>query len=258
MSNFLDVAVQAARSGGDVLRQWQGRFAAKEKAPRDLVTEADLASQQEIQRIVDSAFPEHGFLGEEDAGSTINSDSPFRWIVDPLDGTTNYVHGLPLFCVSVALERAGDVIAAAIYDPTRDECYRAELGQGAFLENQPLRVSDCRELGEAMGAASFSAHVPRESPEISRFFEMLSSCRALRRLGSAALNMCFVASGQLDFYFATSAKIWDIAAGCLIVREAGGTISQLDGSPLDLENPKFAATASPQLHRQVLDVLSKA
>ena len=260
MPEFMDICLQAAHAGGKVLLEWQEKIHPREKAPRDLVTEADLASQEIIQKIVLNAFPDHDFLGEED----VPSDAPdpaisggeYRWIVDPLDGTLNYVHKLPPFAVSIALERKGEVIAGVIWDPILKECYRAELGKGAFVNDQPLKSSVCQELDQAMVASSFSTNVSRDSEEITRFIDVLLECQSLRRLGSAALNLCYVASGRLDGYWATSVKTWDVAAGFLIVQEAGGVITTLNGRDVDLAAPKFCASANPTLHEKLLQILN--
>ena len=246
---------------------WKGRINAREKGPRDLVTEADLASQEAIRDVLLSAFPDHDFLGEEDLPQSPNKQSPdnpiankpsYRWIVDPLDGTTNYVHQLQTFAVSIALEHAGEIIAGTIFDPMSNECYTAVAGHGAQLNGTQINTSDCCKLGNALVAASFSANVPRGSQEIARFVEVLHDCQALRRLGSAALNLCYVAAGRLDAYWATSVKQWDVAAGILILREAGGTISDVDGTPFKLSDPKMLGSATGHLHRELLRALDRA
>lgn len=266
MTNYLEVAERAARAGGQILLDWQHRITAREKGPRDLVTEADVASQDEIRRILLGAFPAHDFLGEEDgpivhpggASPASGVRAPFRWIVDPLDGTANYVHGLQSFAVSIALENAGQLVAGTVYDPIMDECFSAVTGDGAWLNGKPLRTSRCDQLGQAMVAASFSPQVPRGSNEISRFVEVLHHCQSVRRLGSCALNLCYVAAGRLDAYWTTCVKSWDAAAGVLLVQEAGGVVSNLTGGPFDLENPEFVAAASPQLHRALVEVIRTA
>jgi len=262
MSEYIKICEDAARAGGEVLLEWQGRIHAKEKGPRDLVTEADVASQVAIREVLLGAFPSHEFVGEEDCTdeakliSTAGSEkSGYRWIVDPLDGTTNYVHQFPSFAVSIALEHDGEIVVGAVYDPVLDHCYLAEAGKGASLNGNRLKVSSCKDLGQSLLAVSFSANVTRGSKEIDRFIEILQCCRALRRLGSCALNLCYLAAGQLDGYFATSVKSWDVAAGVLIVNESGGTVTNIDGGPFDLRNPKFAAAATDSLQKQLVSVL---
>ena len=266
MSEYITVCEQAARAGGAILLDWQGRFKVREKAPADLVTEADLASQETIRQMLLAAFPDHSFLGEEDThssdtpaetGSTSDERPEFRWIVDPLDGTTNYVHGLNGFCVSVALERKGDIIAATVFDPVSGECYTAEAGNGAFLNGQPIRTSNTSQIGEALVAVSFSPKVYRSSPEVAAFVQVLEEAQAIRRLGSAALNLSYLAAGRLDAYWASSIKIWDVAAGILLLKEAGGTITAIDGSPLDLDRPALAAAATQTLHGRLVAELNR-
>ena len=263
MSELITICEQAARAGGEVLLDWQDRFQVREKAPADLVTEADLASQEAIREILLTAFPDHGFLGEEDSCQDEKTQQPatsprYRWIVDPLDGTTNYVHKMPAFSVSIALEENGKILVATVYDPISQECYTAEAGQGAFLNGQRLQTSSIVSMDQALVAASFSAKVSPESLEIARFIEVLQASQALRRLGSAALNLGYLAVGRLDAYWATSVKVWDIAAGILLVQEAGGIVSGLDGGPLDLAQPRFAAAASKPLHEELIAILARA
>lgn len=258
MHDYLTVCERAARRGGRVLLDWQGRINPREKAPKDLVSEADLASQKAIYEIVHSEFPDHDFLGEEaDSLQTDERKSEYRWIVDPLDGTVNYVHRLPAFSVSVALEHLGEIQAGVVYDPIADECFTAVRGAGAFLNGEKISVSDCDSLRTALVAASLAAGVSRDSPEIDRFLNVLVECQALRRLGSAALNLAYLAAGRLDAYWATSVKVWDVAAGVLIVEEAGGLVSGVNGEPFDLFRPQFAAAATAALHAELLVTLNR-
>lgn len=259
MQEFETVCEQAARAGGAVLMEYRGKFNVREKAPADLVTEADISSQEAIRALVLNKFPEHNFVGEEDTPDQSEaSSSEFTWIVDPLDGTTNYVHGLENYCVSVALQQADRIVAGAIFDPIRDHCFRATLGGGAFCNERPLRVSGVHSLDQALVAASLPARVERDSDEITRFADVMVRCQAIRRLGSAALNLCYVAAGQLDAYWATSVKKWDVAAGLLIVSEAGGVISNIDGSTLNLDRPRFIAASQTPLQQQLVAVLGNA
>jgi myo-inositol-1(or 4)-monophosphatase len=254
MPNYLTVCEQAARAGGAVLLDWIDRFEVKEKGPSDLVTEADLTSQRVIREFLLGTFPEHGFLGEE--GVDERGSGSCRWIVDPLDGTTNYAHRLPQFCVSVALEDAGEVIAGTIFDPMSGECFTAAAGQGAWLNGKPIRVSKVTELGQALAAVSFPARVPRGSPLIQDFIEVLHQAQAIRRMGSSALNLAYLAAGRLDAYWATDTKTWDVAAGWLLVQEAGGVVTGLGGEPRNLAHPHFVAAATPSLHAQMLATLA--
>ena len=187
MHEYIKVCEQAARKGGQVLLDWQDRINPREKAPKDLVSEADFESQRAIQEIIQGVFPDHGFLGEEgDPNLPGENGSEFRWIVDPLDGTVNYVHRLPAYSVSVALERCGQLQVGVVYDPVADECFSAVRGEGAFLNAARISVSDCQSLRTALVAASLSPGVSRDSEEISRFLNVLVECQALRRLGSSS------------------------------------------------------------------------
>lgn len=266
MPDFLSVGLEAAHRGGEILLDWQHRFRAKEKSPKDLVTEADVASQEAIRQILHKAFPDHDFLGEEDAADRKAKGLPplgerrsnFRWIVDPLDGTVNYVHRLPGYAVSIALQEGPDLVFGVVYDPLNRECYVGQRGQRPTLNGQPIATSGCRHAEQALIAVSFSSNVPRGSIEITRFIEALHSCQSIRRMGSAALNLCYVAGGRLDAYWATSIAIWDIAAGLLVLHEAGGGVSGLDGGLLDLEQPRMIAAATPGLQRELVEILARA
>jgi myo-inositol-1(or 4)-monophosphatase len=232
----------------------------REKGPRDLVTDADLASQKAIREVLLDAFPEHDFLGEEseEGGGEPGHARPYRWIVDPLDGTANYVHGMRGFSVSIGLEYRGQMLVGVVYDPVSEECFTAGSGAGAWLNGQSIQASSCDRLSRALVAVSFSARVERDSPQIRRFIEVVTECQSLRRMGSAALNLSYMACGRLDGYFATSLKTWDVAAGVLIAREAGVRVSSVDGSPFDLTRPWLAAAATKPLHEQLLRVLARA
>jgi len=259
---LLGTCIEAARRGGRVLSQWRAELAVREKAPADLVTEADLASQRAIEELIADRYPDHEFLGEEGSGSSAgaNSEQPapasgYRWIVDPLDGTTNFVHGLAQYSVSVAVERNGELLAGAVLDPCADELYAALRGGGAALNDQPIQASRTQALGESLVAVSLPARVSEDSPDIQRMLRSIQACRAIRRLGSAALNLCYVAAGRLDGYWATSVKSWDVAAGALLVAEAGGVITSLTGDPLDLERPALVAAATPELHHELRELV---
>ena len=262
MREFLSVCERAARAGGQVLLDWQHRFTPREKGLRDLVTEADVASQQAIRDILLGRFPDHDFLGEEDASfpaaTRTSGKSEYRWTVDPLDGTANYVHHMPAFAVTIALQKAGETVLGIVFDPIANEFFHAMKGEGTFLNGKSVQTSGCTSPEQAMVAVSFAANVPRGSIEIARFIEALHSCQSVRRLGSAALNLAYLAAGRLDSYWATSVKIWDVAAGLLMVQEAGGTVSRIDGGNLDLANPEFLASASQPLQGEMLQILSRA
>ena len=259
---YLAVGERAARAGGQLLLKLRGRVSPREKGPRDLVTDADLASQSAIEELIRGSVPDHRFVGEETGFATplprgSTNASEYRWIVDPLDGTANYVHGFQAYCVSVALERAGEPVVGVVYDPVRDECFAASAGGGTYLNGERVYVSGCRRLREALVGASFSANVPRDSEEISRFVEVLVASQSIRRLGSTALMMSYVAAGRLDAYWSTGAKVWDVAAGVVLVREAGGVITSVDGLPFQLPRPWVAASGAPELHAELLAALAR-
>jgi myo-inositol-1(or 4)-monophosphatase len=269
MPDFLTICEQAARAGGAVLLDWVERFSVREKGPADLVTEADVASQETVREILHSAFPDHDFLSEEEptvvgqtagtAGSAAESGRAstaavpdrYRWIVDPLDGTTNYVHRIPEFAVSLALERGGEVLAGCVFNPVAGECYTARRGGGAYLNGRRLQASGATKLLQALVAASFPPKVEAGSRPLVDFNRVIVACQSIRRTGSAALNLCYVAAGRFDAYWARETKIWDVAAGSLLIQEAGGIITAFDGTPLRLERPQFIAAATEALHREL-------
>jgi myo-inositol-1(or 4)-monophosphatase len=262
---FGEVCQQVARACGRVLLEMRGTISARAKAPKDVVTEADFASQEVARRLIMNVFPDHRFIGEENCGQSpgranapAGGTSEYCWIVDPLDGTLNYVRQLPNYCVSVALRRGDSILAGTVYDPVLDECFSAEAGQGATLNGVSVRTSRCERIEQALVAASLPTEVPRDSPEVRRFLEVMHSAQAIRRLGSAALTLCYVATGRLDAYWATSVQVWDVAAGQLIVREAGGALTGSEGKPLDLDRPQIVTAATPQLHQELLKVLARA
>jgi myo-inositol-1(or 4)-monophosphatase len=255
LDDFLAAARRAADAGGAQLLDWAGRFAVREKGPADLVTEADLASQAAVRKELLAAFPDHGFLAEEEGASTVGRDG-YRWIVDPLDGTTNYVHGLPQFCVSIALERHGEMLVGVVYDPIGKECFSAARGRGADVNGRPLRTSGVTRLSQALVAASFPPSVRRTDGVIAEFLAVLERAQAVRRMGSSALNLAYVAAGRLDAYWARDTKTWDVAAGWLLVREAGGILTNLTGDAVNLGRPQFVVASSAELHAELRSVLA--
>ncbi len=262
MKAFMDICLEAAHAGGEVLTQMCGSFTTREKSPKDLVTDADFKSQETIRDIVTRAFPKHDFVAEEEMDGatttlTSNRESEYCWVVDPLDGTMNYVHQMPGYAVSIALCQGDRLLVGAVYDPVADECFTAIAGAGAQLNGKPIRPSDCRKLDESLIAVSLPSEFPRESLEIARLIEVLHAAQAIRRLGSAALNLCYMAMGRLDGYWATAVKPWDVAAGALIVKEAGAVITNFRGGPFKLDKPPFAAAATPDVHRELLEALAR-
>jgi myo-inositol-1(or 4)-monophosphatase len=254
---WLEVCEAAARAGGRELQAWRGRFQTKEKGAADYVTDADLASQYAIHQMINSRFPNHAFVGEEQSDPHISAfSSELTWIVDPLDGTTNYIHGYPHYAVSVAAAQGTTLVTGCIYDPVNEHCFTAACGKGAWCNSVPLRVSNVRSASTALVAVSLPARVRRDSRDLNDFIEATQVCQAVRRSGSAALNLAHVASGALDAFWATHIHPWDVAAGVLLIREAGGLVTARDGSSFELWNPHFLAAANPQLHQEMLGILT--
>ena len=263
MEEFLEIAKKAAKQAGSVLMDHMGKVEVREKNPRDLVTAADIASQELIEKLITTHFPDHEFLGEEsggDSGATSSHSGggslkgEYTWIVDPLDGTTNFVHQLRSFSVSIALIHNGKPIVGVVHDPWCDECFHAIEGQGAFLNEKQIGVSKCKRLHDAMVVTGFSTSVTKNSIEASRFVEMLGKAQTIRRLGSAALNLCFLACGRVDAYWATNLNAWDIAAGMLIQQEAGGHLRPIQAE-FDLFQPEFVAASTPDLASEIFSVI---
>ena len=255
-AEFLELAIQAARRAGAVLQECKKQFTVREKGgPADLVTDADVAAQEVIHDLIHARFPDHDFLGEE--GLLRNTGTtPYRWIIDPLDGTSNYVHGFPYYAVSIGLECAGELIAGVIFDPNRDELFSAVRGQGARLNGHPIRASQVPSLRDAMVVASFPPGVRPDSPAIRRFLQVLPHAQTIHRTGSAALNLAYVASGRLEAFWSASLKPWDIAAGVLIVREGGGRVTQMSGRDLDIEVPDLLSSNGTALHTELQGLLA--
>lgn len=255
-TRYLEVCEAAVREAGAVVLDWVDRFETSQKrAPNDLVTQADLASQETITCILREAFPSHSIVGEESpAEENAVSGDGFRWIIDPVDGTTNFVHRVPHYAVSLALERRGQVLVGAVFDPNAVECYTAVRGRGAMLNGQPIATSTVCELPEALAASGFPYNLTRQSPDLLMFLEAAMQCQAVRRTGSAALNLSYLAAGRFDVFWSYSTHVWDIAAGVLLVAEAGGVVTSPEGGPLELDSGRFLAAATPELHAQLLEL----
>lgn len=261
LKRFRQTSERAARAGGEQLKRLFGKAKVQQKGAGDLVTEADFASQKAIREVVLGEFPEHLFLGEEDDGSLdkLAKENHFCWVVDPLDGTLNYVHQLRSFSVSVALVQTSDdgdrVLAGTVFDPLLDECYSAAHGCGATLNGEPIHASDEDQIARAMLVCSFSGRVNRDSPEIDRFLNVIEQAGSVRRLGSAALNFCYIGCGRIDGYWATSVNVWDIAAGLVILQEAGAVAHHINGGLFDLRDPRFVVAATADLQRQMSELI---
>ncbi len=240
---FRKVAVEAALRAGAFLRS---RFGERPRVSykgshTDLVTEMDRGAEAIILEALRSRFPDHRILAEE--SGAVPGRAPHRWIVDPLDGTTNYAHGLPIYGVSIALELDGALALGVVYDPSREECFVAERGRGATLNAAPLRVSSTAALGESLLGTSYPNDLlaaPRDN--LAEHAALIRRCRGVRTLGSAVVGLAAVAAGRLDGYWEQRLGAWDIAAGALLIEEAGGTVTALRGGPLDLSTPSIAAS----------------
>jgi myo-inositol-1(or 4)-monophosphatase len=248
-----DVAEAAARLGGGVLQDWRAKFTAREKSPKNLVTEADLASQQAILEFILARYPDHQFLGEENLSRS--GSAPYRWIIDPLDGTSNYVHGFPYYAVSIGVEHDGELVAGSVFDPNRDEMFSAARGSGATRNGERIEVSSPRDLSQALCMASLPMKAHRTDVQVQRFLKLLEAAQHVQRTGSAALNLCGVACGRIDAFWSTSLMPWDMAAGVLLVREAGGQVTTTDGGRFDVNCPDLLASNGPPLHEAVAAVL---
>jgi myo-inositol-1(or 4)-monophosphatase len=240
--------VQMARLGTDVHIDKKGAI--------DLVTEIDLQIEREFRQMIAERFSDHVVLGEEFASERDRAATPrFCWVFDPVDGTTNYAHGLPIFCSSLALEIDGEIGVGAIYDPTRRELFTAERGAGAWLNGRPLRVSVEETLLDSLLVTGFHYGIQRDPEElVSLFREFITKARAVRRLGSAALDLCYVAAGRFDGYWESKIQPWDVAAGALIVAEAGGRVTTIDGKPFRSRGGSVLAT-NGHIHDGMLDVI---
>lgn len=256
-TDFLASAIEAARHAGEILLSWRDRFTVSEKSRSDLVTEADIASQQAIAGLLRERHPGHALLGEEGLEDP-GTGNGYRWIIDPLDGTGNYVHGVPYFAVSIALEHEGDLVVGVVLDPTHDELFTAVRGEGARLNGQPLTVSSDRvsDLCEALVVASLPVGVESaDHPAIARFLRVLISSQHMQRTGSAAMNLAYVAAGRLDAFFSSSLKSWDMAAGALLVTEAGGKVTAMDEGLFRVETSDLLASNGTAVHAQLSRLL---
>jgi myo-inositol-1(or 4)-monophosphatase len=249
--DLLDTALEAARRAGTVLAdRFGGERTIRYKGGIDLVTDADHAAEKVMLELLEERFPDHAVLAEESGASR---GSGFRWILDPLDGTTNYSHRVPHFCVSVAVESSDGLLVGVIHDPIRGEVFAASRGGGATLNGEPIRAADTTDLDAALLCTGFPYDV-REKPEapLGLFNRLIRCSQGVRRFGSAALDLAYVACGRFDGFFEFGLKPWDIAAGALLVQEAGGRVTRVDGEPLDLAVGDIIA-AAPGLYERMRD-----
>ena len=255
---MLNFAIQTAREAGSLLAERFGRsLRISNKSELDLVTESDLASERLIIDRIKTHHPRHAILAEESGIDAPDKDaqSEWRWIIDPLDGTTNYAHGYPCFCVSMGLEHRGRMELGVIYDPIRDEMFSAERGQGASLNGKRIQVSPTPNLASALLCTGFPYDV-RERSEFARHFSnFIMNAQGVRRDGAAALDLAYVAAGRFDGFWEEGLKPWDVAAGVLMIEEAGGVVSDYHGQPLDIHKPPILAS-NGAIHEQMMKVLA--
>ncbi len=254
--NLKKIALKAATAGGAVLTKYFGKIKSIDyKGDIDIVTEADQASEQKIISIIKDAYPTHRIVAEETGDS--GTKSPFTWIIDPLDGTTNYAHGYPCFCVSIAIEHEEKISFGIIYDPLRKELFTAEKGKGSYLNGTPITVSSEEKLNASLLCTGFPYDVREDmDSNIHHFRNFLMKAQAVRRDGSAALDLCYTAAGRFDGFWEQKLHPWDIAAGSLIVSEAGGKVSTYSGEPFSIYGTEIAAS-NGIIHDQMLDVLGR-
>ena len=252
---LIEIGLEAVRRAADVLKKSYGRATGIEhKGKLDLVTDADRRAEEVVVSFLQQASPQCGILAEEQ--NEIAGNGTERWILDPLDGTTNFAHGYPFFCVSLALEQAGQTIWGAVLDPLRNELFSARRGQGASCNGAHLKVSGTAQLSQAMLCTGFPYDVhDSDADNLDNFASLIKKARAIRRDGAAALDLCYVAAGRFDGFWEMKLKPWDMAAGALIVTEAGGRISGFDGRALCLDSGAVLAT-NGRLHDAIIDILA--
>jgi len=254
---MLKTATNAATEAGKFLRESKGKSLTIEhkSSSIDPVTQIDKEAEAIIVDIIKNNYPDHAILAEE--GGTNNSGSEYRWIIDPLDGTVNFTHGLPIYCVSIGVEHNGKMVAGVVYDPNADELYTAERGKGAFLNNKPISVSETDSLIQSILITGFPYDI-HDNPDntVERFVDFLMEAQAIRRLGSAAIDLCYIAAGRGDGFWEAFIQPWDIAAGILLIEEAGGKVTDFTGNPINANSPRVLAT-NGKIHDEMLAILKK-
>ena len=257
MHPLLNTAVKAARRGGSIINRAsldRGALQVRAKGRNDFVTQVDKASEDAIIQILRQAYPDHAILAEE-SGLTESAKAEYRWIIDPLDGTTNFIHGFPQFCISIAVQHRGVTAHGVVYDPTRNELFTASRGAGAFLDDRRVRVSKCAQLKEALVGTGFPfKEVARLTTYMRQLRTMMTSSSGVRRAGAAALDLAYVACGRMDAFWEMGLSSWDMAAGALMIQEAGGLVGDLAGEEGYLDKGEIAA-ATPKVFPQLLAAL---
>ena len=254
LENLMNVALTAAREGATILQARFGNISnMRKKAALELVTEADTESEKEIIASISSAFPDHEILSEE--CGMLNSPSEYRWIIDPLDGTVNFAHGVPIFCISIAMAFKGNMVLGVIFNPVSEELFTAVSGQGAQLNGRPIQVSSVVDVSESLLVTGFPYNVNHIFNEVhTRCGNCLQAAQGLRRLGSAALDLCYVACGRFEGFWEQNLKPWDTAAGSLIAAEAGGQVTTFSNQAFAVDQPEILAT-NGHIHQEMLGLL---
>jgi myo-inositol-1(or 4)-monophosphatase len=254
--HYLETAVEIAREAGALLATYfERRVGFELKGEFDLVTEADRASERLVVERLRSHFPSHGIVAEEGGGCETSSE--YRWFVDPLDGTTNFAHGFPVFNVTIGLQRAGESIAGIVYDPIRQEMFTAERGAGAYLNNRRIKASSTKTLADSLASTGFPSRKRHNNVNIHFYYQLAMASHGVRRTGSAAIDLAYVAAGRLDFFWEFGLKPWDMAAGTLLVQEAGGRTTDMKGGLHSVTGSEHLLADNGILHDQVLEIFEK-
>jgi myo-inositol-1(or 4)-monophosphatase len=252
--DYLEFAGEVARRSGEILEAAFGRVSAREKGPSDLITDADLASQRSAAAMIAGAFPDHTLLAEEE-GAVPDPSKAWRWVIDPLDGTVNFAHGVPLWCVSVALEHRGELVVGVVHSPPTRQTFAAAKGRGATLNGAPIRVSGADRLSASLIASGMPTAFAADADRQMAWFRRLSTgTHSVRRTGTTAWNLAMVAAGGFDVCYGSSIHPWDAAAGVVLIREAGGTVTGLDGSAYDLYGLEILAS-NGRVHDEARDAI---
>lgn len=255
---MLNIAIEAAREAGKYLKFSVGKVRSveiKKGEERNLVSEIDKTSEEKIINIIKRHYPTHAILAEESGEKTTASD--YKWVIDPLDGTTNFLHGLPIFCVTIGIEYKGEIVAGVVYDPNMEELFTAEKGSGAYCNGKRMEVSAAAELINSLLVTGFPYDIAQNPDNaVGHFVNFLMEGQGLRRLGSAALDLSYVAAGRMDGFWEVNLNPWDMAAGVLFVAEAGGTVTDFSGKASSIYNKQVLAT-NGLIHNAMVDVLRK-
>ena len=259
MHPMLSIAIKAARRAGSVINRatLDGAILdVRSKNTNDFVTQVDKGAEEAAIGVIRAAYPDHAILAEESGENLGGSKAEYRWIIDPLDGTTNFIHGFPQYCVSIGIEHRGALAHAVVYDPGKNELFTASKGRGAFLNDRRLRVTRCQKLADALVGTGFPfKELSRVDPYLRQLRTVMSSCAGVRRAGSAALDLAYVAAGRLDAFWEMGLSPWDMAAGALLIQEAGGLVGDLEGEQGYLRSGDIAA-ATPKVFPQLLKALA--